>query len=122
MVMWVPSHIGISGNEHADSGAKRALNHTQITEIPCFPNAMTKPFRNIPQLQNSTTGRPKYNENLSRSQCIMLARLRVGKAVSNSKHYFEKTEPPRCDQCDVELTVHHILTECENSSMGTSME
>lgn len=50
MVMWVPSHIGISGNEHADSGAKRALNHTQITEIPCFPNAMTKPFRSIQQL------------------------------------------------------------------------
>lgn len=95
VILWIPSHIGIQGNECADNAARGALDLPEVTETPCFPKALSNPFKAILRQQNPTSRRPKYNENLSRSQCIMLARLRVGKAVFNTKHYYKRTDPPR---------------------------
>ncbi|GBP02709.1 hypothetical protein EVAR_69444_1 [Eumeta japonica] len=36
ILLWVPSHMGITGNEHADVGAREALELPEVTEVPCF--------------------------------------------------------------------------------------
>lgn len=121
-ILWIPSHIGIQGNESADGAARDALNLNEITETPCFPKVISNPFRNIQRQQNTSVNRPHYNNNLSRSKCVMLARLRVGKCVFNTKHYYEKTDPLKCSSCDVILTVPHILVECPISKIDEPLE
>ena len=92
----------IQGNECAHRRAKKVLELHHITEIKMMIL--------------------KYNGNWSRSNCIMLARLRVGKYIFYTKHYFEKTDPPKCTNCDAILAVPHILNSCPISKLDGSLE
>lgn len=46
----VPSHIRITGNEHTDLAAKEALSLPEVTEVPCFPKALTGAFKALHNL------------------------------------------------------------------------
>lgn len=132
IILWIPSHIGIAGNERADQIARRALNLPQISEPPCIPNAITSQYKSIRakidsdrwnrsevflKLINPSRDRANYNEHLSRADCIFLARLRVNKAIFNTKHYYDHTSPARCEFCQDFLSVGHILSECQSSKI-----
>lgn len=137
IILWVPSHSGIAGNEFADTVAKNALRLSAVSEIPCFPFTLFgvyKSLRNSIDLDswhrsdlflrrvNPAVSRPRYNINLNRVDCIFLARLRVGKTVFNTRHYYENTDPRRCNFCDDFLSVSHILVDCSASALAIPID
>ena len=68
IVLRIPSHIGIDGNESADKAV--------------FPTTISNPFRALLKQQNTELRKPKYCNTLTGSKCILLARLRVDKQTN----------------------------------------
>ena len=125
---WVPSHTGISSNEKADENAKTAVHEMQICDknLPytdyysVIDNALTKEWqREWSDVRMNKLRRVKCTVLTWPSSChknrqweVVLARLRLGHTRVTHKHLMEKGPVPRCANCNVELTVEHILIEC----------
>ena len=109
-------HIGIVGNKAADKTTKWALTLHEITKVPAFPKTIPNPFRAFQKEQNTELRRPKYCKTLTRSECILLARLRVGRTTFNTNHYYERTGPAVCSFCNETLTLH-IFSESVESKI-----
>ena len=132
---WIPSHMGIQGNDAADTGAKLALSLEDITPIPIpynefkskvrkhlhkkwqnwwdtintpTPNTRTTPLYHIKPIIKDW---PSANRNL-REEEITLARLRLGTCLFNKKHLFKREPHPDCEFCHVPISVSHILVDC----------
>lgn len=136
-ILWIPSHMGIEGNERADEIAKRALHQPGISVPPCFHKSITSPYNSIKAATvfdqwnrsevflrtiNPSGTRPDYNKLLTRADCIFLTRLRVNKTIFNTRHYYERTDPARCVTCNNILSVRHILSECPLSRINQPLE
>ena len=132
---WVPSHVGISGNEKADSEARVAatLNENHINGVP--HSDMKRPIRHYIQRKwqerwSALTTNRKYrkirpsiehwsssyhpNRRIERS----LSRLRIGHTWLTHHYILEGQRPPECDQCHVPISVEHILVECTKFQRG----
>src|SRR5947207_3362309 len=128
---WVPSHMGIQGNETADTEAKQAardkLQHTQLPRRKLKAAQVTEINRHTVQssraqwivrrantLRATKTGIKIYGE-LTRKQATTLARLRSGHCGLNSYlHRFSIIEDPACDCGHRSETVQHYLLDCKN--------
>ena len=125
---WIPSHIGIRGNERADVLAKEALSKPiSINDIVAsdlknkvhqlikkkhqnvFDHLKSNKLRNIyPTIADSIVNHRKVN----RYSETKLTRLIIGHTrITHS--YILKNEPiPRCIGCATDFTVKHFLLEC----------
>ena len=128
---WIPSHIGINGNETADKLAKSATSQEMIN-FPLLKNIsdinvlLKKRMMNKWQKQwdKSPKGRFYYRLQPSVSmeiKCIdvvrgretLLSRLRFGKVfLADTLHMLGKQPNNTCDQCHVKETVAHFLLDC----------
>lgn len=132
---WVPSHVGIHGNEMADKEAKAAstLSETTFRKVP--HTDLKGPIRsyilskwqekwNCPLLANNIKYRNIRNSilpwpssfQLDRRTEVILARLRIGHTHLTHQFILEGSSPPECAYCDEILTVEHILMVCPRYS------
>nr|CAH7729532.1 unnamed protein product [Callosobruchus chinensis] len=124
--LWIPSHIGISGNERADYYAKEAANMeaAQNIDIPASDvNAFIKQkiifkWNNNWRRKSSKLLEVKQElgpwhtvTNCRRNQ-VIITRLRLGHTKATHGHLLSQEPAPYCEICNVILTVKHILLEC----------
>ena len=128
---WIPSHVGISGNEKADLAAKDAIQlpiniDTKLpyTDLKQDINQYyTKSWQTIwnntlfNKLQNvkPTLGKTKLYNVTTRRDEVVLHRLRIGHTYLTHSYLLKQDNNPDCSTCKCLLTVQHILLECPNS-------
>ena len=126
---WLPSHVGISGNEEADKAAKDALSLEVLSfKVPFtdFKPLINNFIKNVwqqswsdPANHNNKlfTIKPSLGEWLpglrtNRREEIILARLRIGHSHITHYYLLKREEEPQCIPCNAPLTINHILVEC----------
>ena len=129
---WIPSHIGIAGNEIADTAAKASLTdlESNIFKVP-----YTDKFYQVKQYVNSCW-QQYWNENnqqklyqimpvigefnvcsLSRREQVVIHRIRIGHTRLTHSFLMEgRRDVPQCEFCDEELTVKHFMLNCRHYS------
>ena len=133
-LMWIPSHVGIVGNEKADLEAKLATK-----EIPTDQHLIVSSDinRNIKELMYNKW-QSEWNEEISRQNKLgsikknvekwksidtldrkdqtVITRLRIGHTRLTHGHLIERTNEPTCS-CAELLTVKHVLSCSRNKNL-----
>jgi len=136
---WIPSHVGIKGNEVADNEAKTALYRPNIDidiartltdtnkdiDATIMDNWQTawniSPTGSTYRLIQPIVSKHIKYRNRTRRKEIAITRLRLGHCALN--HYLHlKTRHPTglCDTCHVEETIDHYLLHCTNMTEQTT--
>ena len=127
VLCWIPSHVGIQGNEMVDQQAKTSLSLEPISFMIPFSNF--KPSINkyvLDQWQiswNNSIGnkllevKPTIGEHQSvvrniRKEEVVLARLRLGHTRVTHAYLLLGEEQPHCVGCNAPFTVRHFILEC----------
>ena len=124
---WLPSHVGIIGNEIADRKAKDSLHLNMSTfEIPfnSFKPLINKYILSEWQKSWDTATfnklyaiKPVVGNNSSairnvRREDVVITRLRIGHTRFTHSYILNREEQPFCIACNQHITVKHILTDC----------
>ena len=128
---WVPSHVGIPGNEKADEKAKEAVNNDNTPIInrrlphsdyqrtinttinSAWKDQWTQINNNkLRQIKVDTQPWASSNQPRRKDVAMILTRLRIGHTHLTHHHLMERRPQPYCDDCILPLTIKHILAEC----------
>ena len=126
IICWTPSHIGVRGNERADSVAKSALD--------LAPDKSRIPYTDLKSTINKflqTKWQHQWNNNIhnklfqiqptvgewrpasrkSRREQVVISRLRIGHTRLTHSSILKQEPQPQCLTCQTTCTVKHILKE-----------
>ena len=131
---WVPSHVGIVGNEEAD-GRAGDVAYLPITHhgLPRsdHKNAIKHKIKrawyssweslNGNKLKEILPNVPiKYIDSQPRQWSVKLNRLKIGHTRLTHEYLISREERPYCEDCLVPLTIKHLLIECPSFNMERS--
>ncbi|GFT35563.1 RNase H domain-containing protein [Trichonephila clavipes] len=120
---WLPSHVGIIGNEQADSAAKSATTHLPLA-VPLSD------MKRVIMHHIFTIWQESWSQQLDnklhsvkpvigawpvipmRRTDVKLTRLRIGHTRFTHRHLLFGEHAPECPSCNVSYTVLHILIDC----------
>ncbi|GFV94876.1 RNase H domain-containing protein [Trichonephila clavipes] len=120
---WLPSHVGIIGNEQADSAAKSATTHLPLA-VP-LSDMKRVIMHHIFKIWQESWSQQLDNKLHSvkpvigawpvmpmRRTDVKLTRLRIGHTRFTHRHLLFGERAPECPSCHVSYTVRHILIDC----------
>lgn len=126
--IWIPSHIGIDGNEAADQCARKVSEsvETEVTECRNLASDIKSYFRNLitckwnQEWKYSQTSLRTIKDNVyprlsrirARKLQTVITRLRIGHTRYTHSHLFTRDDPPKCEICDEINNVKHFLIDC----------
>ena len=129
IILWIPSHCGIRGNDTADAEARSAIGLGDMQEYEVslqeyLPSLRLACYNHFNMLWTSYQ-RPtnlkaiKHEVGLwtssvrhKRREEVVLCRLRLGHTRLTHSFIIDRDLRPECADCDCYLTVRHILLEC----------
>ena len=132
ILCWVPSHVGVPGNERADQAAREALSLESITphrlvrsDVKASIKRKIKENWKIAWASNENNKLRAIAPDLTplpNSSCRnrhwerTLLRLRIGHTRLTHGYLMVRGEQPTCEWCgmDTPLTIDHLLANCPN--------
>ena len=128
---WLPSHIGIRGNEEADRAAKEALDNRischniPYTDFKCHIRQYMMdiwqtdwddiPVNKLKEIKPEL-GESHHDYFTCRKDEVVLCRARIGHSYYTNAYLLKNEPQPECIPCQEPLTVKHILIDCVDFS------